>query len=243
MSVTIYYSVPTVSSRQRDRNQLCSVTSHVQIEITQQIMFTVRWLLVEFPPKIDNSGNVSNKGLCREEQIKFTYRTYLQWSPKAPGSIPTGGNFFAEFILLFPASAFIANVARIIYFRENFVALIFWSCTGDILKVIPISLLAYSWEANQLTCHLTSCSYITLAFAFTSNIYNRWWCSHLKFTFSRTGSKDQMCANLCTDNFEMTGLKPRMHWSLQGATSHAQGNCSIALCKIVLFSENHFGFM
>ena len=72
MRVTIYYSVPTVSSRQRDRNQLCSLTSHVQIEITQQIMFALRWLLVEFLPKIDNSGNVSNKGLCREDQTKFS---------------------------------------------------------------------------------------------------------------------------------------------------------------------------
>ena len=69
MSITIYYSVPTVSLRQRDRNQLYSLTSHVQIEITQQIMFTLRWLLVEFPLKIDNSGNVSNKGLCRKSKI------------------------------------------------------------------------------------------------------------------------------------------------------------------------------
>ena len=30
-------------------------------------------------PKIDDSANVSNKGLCREEQNKFSQKSYLHW--------------------------------------------------------------------------------------------------------------------------------------------------------------------
>ena len=30
-------------------------------------------------PKIDDSGNAGNKGLCREEQNKLSKISYLQW--------------------------------------------------------------------------------------------------------------------------------------------------------------------
>ena len=44
----------------------------------QGLLIQVNNTFCQFFPKIDDSGNVGNKGLCSEEQNKFSKKSYFQ---------------------------------------------------------------------------------------------------------------------------------------------------------------------
>ena len=48
--------------------------------------------------------------LVQERRHESVTKDVSQESPRVPGSIPIGGNFFAGYILLLPTQAFIANI-------------------------------------------------------------------------------------------------------------------------------------